>query len=403
VWVPKDTAEIEAAARRGELEETPSFDAKADLPVAKKNASLAVDVAAMSTDGGVLLYGIAEDASKRPTVIQPITLAGAADRIDQIVSNGIAEVPYIDPREYPCAGDPSKGYVLLIIPPSPRAPHQVIVGNEWRFYGRGAKGNRILTEGEVARLYRRREEWEQDQSVLLAEAVAAAPFEPQSGLAYLHAFARPVPPDRAIWDRAVESAGGRDALHKLMADVAGAVGPHDGYAPNLKSGPRWRRQGADSWRLSSTHERDYCDARTARYIVNVTVNIDGRGHLFDGRAAEATQRSPGDQRLIIWESGIAGNFAGFLAAMGALYRAGGYHGQVDIGIACTGLEGGQSSLALNPHYIMFTEDQGFNEPTYTRTERVAAAELVEPEPVARRMLRHLFEAVTRQDDFDPFA
>jgi hypothetical protein len=52
---------------------------------------------------------------------------------------------------------------------------------------------------------------------------------------------------------------------------------------------------------------------------------------------------------------------------------------------------------------MLTEDQGFNEPTYTRTERVAAAELVEPEPVARRMLRHLFEAVTREDDFDPFA
>src|SRR5215213_7687404 len=127
MWVPVSVDEIEQAAKRGDLEETPSFDAKAQLPAPGKNASLAVDVAAMSTDGGVLLYGIAEDENKRPTVLHPITLAGAADRIDQIVSNGLAEVPYIDVREYQCADDPSKGYLLVIVPPSPRAPHQVIV------------------------------------------------------------------------------------------------------------------------------------------------------------------------------------------------------------------------------------------------------------------------------------
>jgi hypothetical protein len=50
------------------------------------------------------------------------------------------------------------------VPQSSRAPHQVTVGGDLRFYGRAAKGNRILTEGEVARLYRRREEWEQNRS-----------------------------------------------------------------------------------------------------------------------------------------------------------------------------------------------------------------------------------------------
>jgi len=103
-------------------------------------------------------------------------------------------------------------------------------------------------------------------------------------------------------------------------------------------------------------------------------------------------------------AGIAGNFAGFLAAMGSLYQAGGYHGHIDIGLACTGLQGGRSSLALNPHYLVFEEGEGFNEPTYTRTERVAAAELEDPQPVARRMLRHLLQAVAlREDDWDPFA
>ncbi|MDQ2762999.1 MAG: hypothetical protein M3Y22_05775 [Pseudomonadota bacterium] len=46
------------------------------------------------------------------------------------------------------------------------------------FYGRGATGNRRLAEGEIARLYRRREEWEQDREALLTQAIASAPFEP---------------------------------------------------------------------------------------------------------------------------------------------------------------------------------------------------------------------------------
>src|SRR3954470_9501312 len=106
MWVPNDAEDIERAARAGELPETPSFDAKADLPSAKKNADVAIDVAAMATDGGALLYGVAEDEHKRPTIPQPITLAGAAERIGQIVATSIAEVPYIDAREYTCATDP---------------------------------------------------------------------------------------------------------------------------------------------------------------------------------------------------------------------------------------------------------------------------------------------------------
>jgi hypothetical protein len=44
------------ALARGDLEETASFDATVDLPVPKKNESLAVDVAAMATDGGISRY-----------------------------------------------------------------------------------------------------------------------------------------------------------------------------------------------------------------------------------------------------------------------------------------------------------------------------------------------------------
>jgi hypothetical protein len=225
MWIPTSAAEIEATAERGDLEETAGFDAKADLPATKKNITLAVDVAAMATDGGVLLHGLGEDENERLTVLSPITLAGAAERVDQIVSTSRVEVPYLRISEFPTGADPTKGYLLVIVPQSSRAPHQVTVGGDLRFYGRAAKGNRILTEGEVARLYRRREEWEQNRSALLAEAVGQAPFPPQDQFAYLHAFVRPVAPDQGIWDRAVAAVGGdRGELQRQLAEAAAGQG-----------------------------------------------------------------------------------------------------------------------------------------------------------------------------------
>jgi hypothetical protein len=137
MWIPSDVSDVEDAVRNGRVVETEAFDAKAALPAtAKKNVNLAVDVAAMSTDGGALLYGVGEDDDEQPTILHPIDLAGAAERVSGIVSTSITEVPYYFTREYRCADDPSKGYLLVVVPQSSRAPHQVIVGGEYRFYGR---------------------------------------------------------------------------------------------------------------------------------------------------------------------------------------------------------------------------------------------------------------------------
>jgi hypothetical protein len=404
MWVPRNSEHIEQAARAGELPESPSFDAKADLPPPQKDAILAVDVAAMASDGGVLLYGVGEDENGSRRVPNPIELGGAGERIARIVATSITEVPYIDVREYATDADPSKGYIVVVVPQSARAPHQVAVGGDLRFYGRGANGNRVLTEGEVARLYQRRQAWERDRDALLAEAVEAARFPPSPALGYLHGFVRPVAPDRTIWDRAAASLGGREALQEAMKTAAAApVEPHRGK-PEY-----WRRQGADAWRLSSQREESP-GLRLVRHVVNFTVNVDGRGHLFDGGATRrvARQNGPGEEgpRLIL-EASIAGSFAGFLAFIGVLYRGAGYFGRLDLGLKVTGLEGGHSATLFDhpdrPVAVGLLEDRdAFNEPAYSRTRPLAAAELDEPQHVARSILRPLFEATTRRDDFDPF-
>ncbi len=400
MWIPRDAADVEAAARNGQLEETPSFDAKSELPTPKKNADIAIDVAAMATDGGVLLYGVAEDENKMPTIASPLALAGIDERIGQIVATSIAEVPYVDVRAYPLADDPTRGYVAVIVPQSARAPHQVIVGGDLRFYGRAAKGNRRLTEGDVARLYQRRQQWEQDRDELLAEAMRQAPYEPQDGLAYMHGFVRPVVPDRSIWERAAEAASGQDELRRLLAAAAARTKPSQGYDPNLRGSVNWRRQGADEWRMTSNVSREYGDPKSARYTIDVRINIDGRGHLFSGRVGEVIRHAnEGPAPLILFESMLAGQLASFLAAMGELYRLGRYFGQVDIGFVATGLRGGVGSKSRD---LFGFYDATYAADTYSRHERVAAAELKAPEDIARPLLRYLMEALTGRD-FDPYA
>ncbi len=141
MWVPKSTTEVEEAAKRGDLEETHAFDAKKALPPSQKSRDVAEDVAAMTVDGGSLLYGLGEDKSKRLTVLAPFELAGAPERIAQIAETSISEPPVISCKTLPLDADPSKGYLLVVIPQSPRAPHQL--NGDMRYYGRGAKGNRL--------------------------------------------------------------------------------------------------------------------------------------------------------------------------------------------------------------------------------------------------------------------
>jgi hypothetical protein len=404
MWVPGDAAEIEEVVGRGDLEETVSFDGKASLPVPKKNGDLAIDVAAMSTEGGSLLYGVEEDEHERLTCLTPIALAGAADRIGQIVSTSIVEVPYIEVSEHPRDEDPSTGYISVLVPQSPRAPHQVIVGGDRRFYGRGAKGNRRLGESEIAGLYRRRNEWEQDRELLLRQTIDRAPFEPDPKLAFVHAFARPLVPDTGLWDRATERTDGSLELRNQLREAAGSSGPAQNFAPSLRDAANWRRRGPDTWLLSSDVERDRDDSGRARRVVDARIDFDGSGELYCGRAGERQhdQITQTAGELVVFEGIIAGNLASFLALIGAFHRLAGYHGHVDVGVAVTGLRGTVTTTRQGGGWT-FSDGETFDADEFRRTTRCAAEELIEPEPVVRELLRHLFEATTGRADFDPFA
>ena len=223
VWIPPDTETIQRATADGSLEETHSFDGKREMPSTDgKRVDLACDVCAMTVDGGVLLYGVDEDEAGRLVVDTPIDLGGAAERVDQIVQTGIAEVPLIRTRRYELPDDPSRGYLAVIVPRSARAPHMVIVKGRNRYYARGEKGHRVLGEAEVARLYARRGAWSVSDAALLADVVLARPSEAGPGPA-VHAFARPLAADDRLLAVPTEDRWG-PTQQTLFGEVQAQVG-----------------------------------------------------------------------------------------------------------------------------------------------------------------------------------
>jgi len=366
MWVPATEHEILAAIEAKDLVETASFDAKASLPAKGKSKDLAIDVAAMSNDGGTLLYGVGEDENGRPTVPQPFKLAGARERVDQIVRTSVSEPPDIQVREIQTNEDPSLGYLVVAVPPSPRAPHMVTVGKEYRYYGRSATGNVPLTEGEVARLYERRQRWEVDRDAMLDEAIASAPLEPHEGYAFLHLVARPVVPDEGLLDRAKGEQHIADFLYGLFSAALTAEVFPSNFVPDLTLNKRYERR-ADGWAESQGLNEEWRETRGPKDVLDFEIRLDGGGRLFCGRAAQEH-----NGRLLIFEHTVAGLTSRFLAVLGGLYTEGGYFGPADVGLAVTGLRGGISNVVSQ---WIARKPQPYDKDQYRRTERFSATVL----------------------------
>lgn len=394
MWIPESEGEILAAIKAGDLTETANFDAKAALPAKGKSKDLAIDVAAMATEGGTLLYGIGEDDNERPTVLQPFTLAGARERVDQIVRTSISEPPDVQVREIPTNYDSSDGYLVVAVPPSPRAPHMVTVGKEYRYYGRSDTGNVPLTEGEVARLYERRQRWEVDRDAMLEEAVESAPIPASEDFAYLHLVASPVVPDEDLYDRASEGQQATQFIGDLLSAASSAEVSSTRYSPDFSGGYNYERR-ADSWAVSRGLGIEWEERKNPGYVLDLEVGLDGSGRMFCGRAAERRK-----DHLLIFEPLVAGLTAKFLAVMGGLYAAGSYLGPVDVGVAVTGLRGGVSyRLSENP----WIERTPYNKDQYRRTVRLPVSQLVsDSRGAASKLVLPLLRAITLES-YDPFS
>lgn len=403
MWIPRTERDILSAIQAGNLIENATFDAKMALPDKGKSKDLAKDVAAMANYGGVLLYGLGEDENQRPTVPKPFDLAGARERVDQIVQSSISEPPVIEIYPIPTESDPSIGYLVVVVPPSQWAPHMVTASGDNRYYGRGATGNIQLSEGAVARLYGRRQQQTETNSntppeialgAVLDEAVASSPVEPHEGYAFLHLVARPVVPDENLLEKARGEQRSEPFLNGLFSAAASAEVYSIPYSPDLLEANNFERR-AEGWvarqGLEDALGRGDVDPG---HILEFEVGVDGGGYLFCGRAAEVY-----NGRLLIFENIVAGLTARFLAVLGGLYAAGNYAGQVDVGLAVTGLKGGISYVLSQRIGV---SPGPFDKEQYRRTERLSALMLMNDScGAASKLVMPLVQAITRES-YDPF-
>ena len=154
MWIPRTWEQIEAL--KGTAEESDVLDFKRELPATTKpaNEETAKDIAAMSVAGGVIVYGVDENRTTLvATTTHPVVLARARERFQQIAGSRIAPGCPIEVVNVASPTDPSKGVVVIAVPPSSLAPH--MVGHRYPVM-RGTV-TESLSEPEIARLYARRQ------------------------------------------------------------------------------------------------------------------------------------------------------------------------------------------------------------------------------------------------------
>lgn len=388
MWIPKNEAEIVSVVTNGQLQETASLDAKAEI---SKNTEIAKDIAAMTNDGGVIIYGIGQDQHKRLTILSPFPLANQPERISSIVRSSISEPPTVHIHPIPTVSDPTKGYIIVEIPPSPRAPHMVIVGDKNRYYGRNSSGNHILTEGEVARLYARRQQLEVDRDALLETEIQRYPFAPYPTLAYLYAFVRPVfQQSESLIQRACEEGRSIDETLWILAQSAEKPFIKADYSPKLAAPYQWVPT-VDGYRGDSIPNKNN-SINELRNFLRLEIDHNGNGHFFCGRAADTIQGNNGNI-FIFLPALVAGNVARFLFLFGTLYNKAEYNGMVDVGIAVNGLNG---CLPDSQRLIFSYDISPYDQDEYRRTGRFLAHELsANTQAIAENLTMPLIRAIGR--------
>jgi Putative DNA-binding domain len=385
MWIPDTEENIEVAASNRSLSESVTFDAKKEIP--PKNVDTATDVSALAnTAGGVLLYGLDEDKGGCPCILNPIPLAGQRERIEQIIRTSVDEIPQFNISAIETLRDSTIGYIVVLVPPSERAPHMVIVKGERRFYGRGETGNYILSQGEVARLYERRQLVSSSISPLLEQAIATSPIPANERFAHLHIVATPLLRDDSLLAKAQKPGQSTsEMLTELVVLVRGdnTLSPSS-YSPDFNPPTYGWVRHPESY-VGKLSYAEPTNPRPDAHTLHLTVNSDASIYLFCGRAAELH-----DGEKYFLPSLVEGNTSRLLSMLGLLLQRASYYGMVDIGLAVTGLKSSVNyESRINRSRLL-----RYDGPDYRKTLRVSAITLAEkPQLVASQLLTPLLEAL----------
>ncbi|MDQ5807816.1 MAG: ATP-binding protein [Actinomycetota bacterium] len=234
----------------GHAEESAALDFKAQ--VTGNNRELAKDIAAMTVNGGVLVYGVEEDSTTGVAArITPVTLSGVEERIRQVAGSTIRPAPAIEVDYIRATDGDADGVVVVAIPPSRLVPHMV----DGRYPRRDGTTTGRMDEPEVERAYRRRSEglMVPASSTELFAGVEWLPGLPHvrarsvyNGFGQVRVAAQPAVAEAAHPATPWLGEPLRDALDRTRTRAHQRLTP-GGQPPLLAAFHPWRAAGVDGW------------------------------------------------------------------------------------------------------------------------------------------------------------
>ena len=112
----------------------------------------------VNAGGGLIIIGVAEDASARPASAPGVEVSDdAIRRIRQIVASHVVPLPTFDVIGIQRDPASDHGFVVIATAQSVLAPHAVAVNDGYKYPVRNGATTRYLSEPEIAAAYRRRE------------------------------------------------------------------------------------------------------------------------------------------------------------------------------------------------------------------------------------------------------
>lgn len=384
MWQPASEADIVEGIRSGALYESHYVEVKEQA----RNEQIAQTLASFAIDGGMFVIGIAEvkegNGSKR-LVPKPLAVEGMIERIDGISRNAI-EPPLPVTTRVIQVGD-GTGFVVVTVPPSPLAPH--MTGS--KYYGRGDASKHALSDAEVLRHHRRRQEQADLGTRLLDIAEASDPIPPserEGGHIYL--FAEPLLP---VNDTLVaELMDDNEALRKFLISGYNKCKPNlvEFYpTPQFATGIQHRELGV------SMMNRDAEGATQVprphgfdeKGILDVQLLESGGIRILVGRG---TTRWNQEESIIC--DGLAVAYAQRLAFWTSiLSERYGYRSLWSLGLRINGVKGLRSHMMMD-EWSSFESPRKMPSDVYSRTVTVSADALASsPEDAVESLVGRLLK------------
>ena len=392
-WEPRSEADLEAAIQQQLLRESHVFDVKKHPPPAAKNRDIAIDLASFAVNGGKILFGISQSVSSGPTSLNPFSTAGLPERLDQIARGGAIDPP-LRIRCVDIASDhqPGLGYLLVVIPPSPDAPHMV----DGRYRYRSDRTNAVMSDAEVRRVADLRARRKADVAAILQAEVERDPTNSSLRTqGHLFIVAQPLLGAPDLLARAIRSRDWRSwlqgAFQQQVMSLVARVG-----APDLFREAQTISSRLDGWAIG-TYEMG--EDRRLRpngslpihedSLLDLEIRDDGSLHLFCARASfDWPPRGP-----TIFHALVVGLTRRVVRAAIAVVAQTDYQGDWGFGLAIRGL--GNASVDRGPISGMNPRRIGSYDETMTAAyEQLMAA----PDQVVQQLLARFFRGLGHLDE-----